>query len=57
MTNAKAVAWKCPCGQEPTKHENAAVPNWTLVSLMQPTCPFCGRKYRDEYRVGEWPAA
>lgn len=52
-----AVAWECPCGHEPPKHKNAAAPNWTLVSLMQPACPFCGRKYRDEYRVAVWPAA
>ncbi len=46
-----AVAWECPCGREPSKRGSTVVPLRTLVSLMQPACPFCGRKYEDEFRV------
>jgi hypothetical protein len=41
---APAVAWECPCGRE----RNA---NWTLISLREPRCRYCGRAYKDEYRV------
>jgi hypothetical protein len=41
--------WACPCGSEPPKHGNAK-PVATLVSLREPTCPFCGRTFAEEYR-------
>jgi hypothetical protein len=49
--------WECPCGTEPPK------PPWqtaralrTVVALREPICPFCGRLYRDEYRVAQQDA-
>jgi hypothetical protein len=42
--------WVCPCGSEPPKREGAAAPHATIVSLMEPACPFCGRKMKDVYR-------
>ena len=39
-----AAAWECPCGGQ-------GKADWTLVSLREPKCRYCGRGYRDEYRV------
>jgi hypothetical protein len=46
--------WECPCGREPAKNRNTATPIRTLVSLREPRCPFCNRRFKSEYRV---PAA
>jgi hypothetical protein len=43
--------WECPCGAEPPKRGSNVAPVRTLVSLREPRCPFCGRAYKDEYRV------
>lgn len=48
---AASIAWECPCGKAPPCHPNAASPVRTLVSLREPSCPFCGTRYRDDYRV------
>jgi hypothetical protein len=37
--------WECPCGWD---HPDQ--PKRTIVSLAQSACPFCGDKFRDEYR-------
>jgi hypothetical protein len=43
--------WVCPCGTEPPGRGHG-----TILSLREPVCPFCGRKFfsggkfRDEYR-------
>lgn len=53
-----ATAWECPCGREPPKRGSTLTSVRTLVSLREPRCGFCGRPYRDEYRVtdaGEAP--
>jgi hypothetical protein len=47
-----ASAWEYPCGTQPAKGSGAATPVRTVVSLREPHCPFCGRVYRDEYRIG-----
>jgi hypothetical protein len=37
--------WECPCGRDhPASGARA------IVSLTQPACPFCGRKFREEYK-------
>jgi hypothetical protein len=41
--------WECPCGLEPPKPGSTLAPTQTVVSLREPTCPFCGRKFREEY--------
>jgi hypothetical protein len=46
-----AVAWECPCGKEPPYIRATTLPVRTLVSLHEPVCPFCGRRYEDEYRI------
>lgn len=38
--------WECPCGRE-GKSGFAR----TLVAIREPRCPFCGRAYKDEFRV------
>ncbi len=43
--------WECPCGKEPGKPGSTVTPTRTFVSLREVLCPFCGRKYKDEYRV------
>jgi hypothetical protein len=50
-------AWECPCGEDPTEPGTTATHVRTLVALREPVCPFCGRAYKDEYRVEEAPAA
>jgi hypothetical protein len=45
----RVAHWVCPCGDEPPK-QVGATPAGTIVSLMEPACPFCGRKKEDEYR-------
>ena len=44
-----AAHWSCPCGSEPLRR-GRATPVATLVSLREPSCPFCDRRFRDEYR-------
>ncbi len=44
--------WECPCGHEEPKSRGAATPVQTIVALREPYCPFCGQKYRPEYRRG-----
>jgi hypothetical protein len=39
--------WVCPCGRD---HPSSGAR--TIVSLTQPACPFCGRKFCDEYKRG-----
>jgi hypothetical protein len=51
MTLAPATAWECPCGHDKPEPGQTMTPVRTLVSLMAPRCPFCGRDYRDDYRV------
>jgi hypothetical protein len=46
-----AIAWQCPSGILPPQGSSTARPVWTIVSLREPRCPFCGRAYRDEYRI------
>jgi hypothetical protein len=46
-----AAGWECPCGRELAKSGNTATPVRTVVSLREPACLFCGRRYKDEYRV------
>lgn len=48
--SAYGIWWECPCGTEPPKRGRTATPVRTVVSLMQPACPFCGRAYQPEYR-------
>jgi hypothetical protein len=49
--------WECPCGTEPPKPPwQTATPVRTVVALREPICPFCGRPYRDEYRVAQQDA-
>jgi hypothetical protein len=48
-----ATAWECPCGTAPPEPGATATPVRTVVSLREPECPFCGRRYRDAYRVLE----
>ena len=52
--------WECPCGQKPLKRDSVgllrrigvyATPTRTLVSLREPSCPFCGEGFREEWRV------
>ena len=58
MTAAKEEAgdklaasyWECPCGQEPPRKPGGATPVRTTVSLREPRCPFCDRKFREEWR-------
>ena len=51
-----AAHWSCPCGSEPPR-PGRATPVATLFSLREPSCPFCGRPFRDEYRRDAgWPA-
>jgi hypothetical protein len=41
--------WLCPCGSEPVGRGYG-----TFVSLREPACPFCGRKFKQEYeRAGD----
>ena len=44
-----ATEWECPCGSEPPK-SGTAIPVRTLILLREPACPFCGGRYRGEYR-------
>jgi hypothetical protein len=44
-------SWECPCGREPAKPGTTTTPVRTLVALREPKCPWCKRRYRDEYRV------
>jgi hypothetical protein len=44
-----ASTWTCPCGTE-TPGAGAATPAGTVVSIREPKCPFCDRKYKPEYR-------
>jgi hypothetical protein len=44
-------AWQCPCGSDPPKHPGSPTPTLTLVSLREPRCPHCGRRYRPEYEL------
>jgi hypothetical protein len=46
-----ASHWACPCGMEKPKPGQTTTPVRTVVSLIQPRCPFCGKAYRDEYRM------
>ena len=48
--------WVCPCGSEPGK-PGRATPAGTVVSLLYRECPFCGRKFEEEYRRGGGEAA
>jgi len=48
---SSADGWACPCGKEPPKSGSTATPVKTVISLRDPTCPFCGRNYEDEHRV------
>jgi hypothetical protein len=43
--------WLCPCGSEPPKPGSRTTPVATLVSLREPSCPFCGLTFAEEYRV------
>jgi len=43
--------WECPCGRRKPRPEMTTIPVRTIVSLMRPACPFCGRMFRDEFRV------
>jgi Protein of unknown function (DUF3631) len=43
--------WECPCGQEPPKPGSTLTPVATFNALREPACRFCGRAYKDEYRV------
>jgi uncharacterized protein DUF3631 len=45
-----APYWLCPCGQDEPKTLGGAKPVETRVSLREPRCPFCKRKYLPEYR-------
>jgi hypothetical protein len=54
---ASRAWWECPCGREPPASEFSATPVRTEISLTQPECPFCGRKYHEEYRVPPRDAA
>jgi len=42
-------SWICPCGDETPKNSNGATLGKTIVSLREPVCPFCGRKFKEEY--------
>jgi hypothetical protein len=48
---SECCGWGCPCGREPPKRPGAPRPVRTLVSMREPSCPFCGRKYREEWQV------
>jgi hypothetical protein len=50
-TPASGRWWECPCGTEPPRRPSSATPVRTVVSLMEPTCPFCGLAYRKEYEL------
>jgi hypothetical protein len=52
----RTAGWECPCGQEKPKRGATATPNFTLVSAMEPFCPFCGRIYHQQIVEG-FPAA
>jgi hypothetical protein len=52
-----AVVWECPCGKEPPGRWSTTTPVRTVVSLREPVCPFCGRRYQDEYRIPKDSAA
>jgi hypothetical protein len=41
--------WACPCGEEPAK-PGGATPCGTIVSLREPFCPFCGRRFAEKFR-------
>jgi hypothetical protein len=43
--------WECHCGREKPRRETSTIPVRTIVSLMRPACPFCGRMFREEFRV------
>lgn len=43
----RGAHWACPCGDEPAKPGRAC---GTIVSLREPTCPFCGQSFKEKYR-------
>jgi hypothetical protein len=44
--------WLCPCSSEKRHPRSSLTPVVTIVSLLEPDCPFCGRRYRPECRRG-----
>jgi Protein of unknown function (DUF3631) len=49
VDNGRADHWACLCGSEQPK-QGGATAEATLVSLRKPVCPFCGRKFKEEYK-------
>jgi hypothetical protein len=41
--------WRRPCGAEKRHPRSETKPIATLVSLLERTCPFCGRQFKPEY--------
>jgi hypothetical protein len=42
--------WLCPCSAAQPHPRSTLTPVVTIVSLIEPACPFCGRKFRPGYR-------
>jgi hypothetical protein len=42
--------WRCPCSDKKPSELSGLTPLETVVSLLERRCPFCGRKYKPEYR-------
>jgi len=51
VKDGPAAVWECPCGKAPPKPGSTATPTRTLVSIREPRCPFCGAKFKEEYRL------
>jgi Protein of unknown function (DUF3631) len=47
----QSSGWECPCGQEPSMRGSTLTPVATFNSLREPSCRFCDRPYKREYRV------